>query len=79
MTEEIEIDWPTASIANLGNLVFDLFRRKHAARQRSERSALDCGDAKIDSARTRHRRLNDRVFGSDQIGKSAVGPAHHSP
>ena len=79
VTEEIEVDRLCRTRPNFGRLCPHLVGRQQRARERTEGSAERRGSAQLDPAGAGHRRLDDRLFGSDQITEPPIGPAYHSP
>ena len=79
VAEEIEVERPAGALAHLGDLRPHLVGTEQRARQRTERTTLDCRGAQVDSAGRGHRRLDDRVLAPDAVKKPAVAPAYHSP
>jgi hypothetical protein len=80
VAEEVEVERTSRAGPDLGDLPRRLVRAQHPAGQRAERVTVYRRGSEGDSARSGHRRLNDRVGRSDQVEEAPIGPVrYHVP
>jgi hypothetical protein len=74
MTEEIDVDRLVGAGAEFGKLLAQRIGAEQAGRQGPEPARRRNFGGEIGVGRSRHRRLDDRLFDTQQLGETAVRP-----
>ena len=77
MTEEVHVQGPARTAANLRDRCVGLLEGQARTRERAERAGATRGDGERDGAETGHRREQDRELDPEQVERAAIGPGGH--
>jgi hypothetical protein len=79
VAEEVELERPIRTLAQLGGLPAQLIHRQHRRAQRPEPARLAHGRRQGRGRGARHRCLQDRMLDAEQLGDGGAGHCDIDP